>query len=203
VLDPVGMVEDIESLEHAARLLGSRAAWRTGATAAAAVVAVLALAGALEPAAAALGVVVAVTIAVTAHLAREMRLEEWAARDDLAALPELARARRRLVGDARRREVAGSLRRIAAQRRTSRHDVAPLLVRRLAPVRDDLLAVAEEVERAPALQPGTMVEITRLITDGVKSPLLNEAVPEGELALLLRRIRFELATARDGVRPAT
>src|SRR3954453_17268002 len=212
VLDPSVMVEDIESLEPAARLLGSRAAWRAGAIAAAAVVAALALAGALEPAPAALGVVVAVTIAVPAHLAREMRLEEWAARDDLAALPELAQARRRLVGDARRREgagalrpheAAGSLRRIAAQRRTSRHDVPPLLVGRLAPVRDDLLAVAEEVERAPALQPRTMVEITRLITDGVKSPLLNEAAPEGGLALLLRRIRFELATARDGVRPAT
>jgi hypothetical protein len=197
------MVEDVGSVQEAARLLASRAAWRAGAIAAGALVAGLALAGALDPAAAALGAVVAVTIAVTAHLAREMRLEEWAARDDLAALPDLARARRRLVGDERRREVAGSLRRIAAQRRTSRHDVAPLLVGRLAPVRDDLLAVAEEVERAAALHPGTMVEITRLMTDGVKSPLLNEAVPEGELALLLRRIRFELATARDGVRPAT
>src|SRR3954462_5284026 len=118
VLDPSVMVEDIESLEDAARLLGSRAAWRTGAIAAAAVVAALALVGVLEPAAAALGVVVAVTIAVTAHLAREMRLEEWAARDDLAALPELAQARRRLVGDARRREGAGSLRPSAGPGRT-------------------------------------------------------------------------------------
>jgi hypothetical protein len=197
------MVEDVESLEEAARLLGSRAAWRTGAAVAGAVAVALGLTGALVAPAAALGVVVAVTIGVTAHLARQMRLEEWAARDDLAALPELAQARSRLVGDERRREVAGSLRRIAAERHTSRHDVAPLLVGRLAPVRDDLLAVAEEVERAPALHPGTMVEITRLITDGVKSPLLNEAVPEGELALLLRRIRFQLATARDDVRPAT
>jgi len=197
------MVEDVKSLEEAARLLGSRAAWRAGAAVAAVAVAALGVAGLLGAPAAALGVVVAVTIAVTAHLAREMRVEEWAARDDLAALPELARARRGLVADERRREVAGSLRRIAAQRRTSRHDVAPLLVGRLAPVRDDLLAVAEEVERAAALHPGTMVEITRLITDGVKSPLLNEAVPEGELPLLLRRIRFQLATARDDVRPAT
>jgi hypothetical protein len=197
------MVEDVESLEEAARLLGSRAAWRAGAVVAAAVAVVLGLAGALDAPAAALGVVVAVTIAVTSHLARQMRLEAWAARDDLAALPELAQARRRLVADEHRREVAGSLRRIAAQRRTSRHDVAPLLVGRLAPVRDDLLAVAEDVERAPALHPATMVEITRLITDGVKSPLLNEAVPEGELPLLLRRIRFQLATAPDDVRPAT
>src|SRR3954469_20329506 len=149
VLDPSVMVEDIASLEAAARLLGSRAAWRTGAIAPAAAVAALALAGVLEPAAAALGVVVAVTIAVTAHLAREMRLEEWAAGDDLSALPEPARAGRELVGDARRREVAGSLRRIAAQRRTSRHDVAPLLVRRLAPARDGPLPGAREGARAP------------------------------------------------------
>jgi hypothetical protein len=197
------MVEDVHSLEEAARLLAARAAWRTGAIVAGLVVAMLAAAGTLEPAAAALGMVLAVTIAVTAHLARQMRLEAWAARDDLAALPELARTRRRLVADDHRHEVACSLRRIAAQRRVSRHDVAPLLVGRLAPVREDLLAVAEEVERAPVLHPATMVEITRLITDGVKSPLLNEAVPEGELALLLRRIRFQLDTAREGVRPAT
>lgn len=197
------MVEDVNSLAEAARLLATRAAWRIGGVVAAAVATALGIAGALVPAAAALGVVLGVAIAVTAHLAREMRLEEWAARDDLAALPALARARRRLVADQRRREVAGSLRRIAAQPRTSRHDVAPLLVGRLAPVRDDLLAVAEEVERARDLHPATMVEINRLITDGVKSPLLNEAVPEGELALLLRRIRFQLATARDDVRPAT
>src|SRR3954471_9798362 len=108
----MAMVEDIDSLEEAARLLGSRAAWRTGAMAAGTVVAVLALMGVLEPAAAALGVVVAVTIAVTAHLAREMRLEEWAARDDLAALPELAQARGRLGGAARRPEGAGALRRL-------------------------------------------------------------------------------------------
>src|SRR3954470_6387448 len=94
VLDHSVMVEDIESLEAAARLLGSRAAWRAGAIAAAAVAAGFALAGALEPAPAALGVVVAVTIAITAHLAREMRLEEWAGRDDLAGLAGLARARR-------------------------------------------------------------------------------------------------------------
>jgi hypothetical protein len=197
------MVEGVGSLEEAAKILATRAAWRTGGLVAMAVAVALGIAGVLVPAAAALGVVVSVAMAVTAHLAREMRLEEWAARDDLAALPELARARRRLVADQRRHEVAGSLRHIAAQRRTSRHDVAPLLVGRLAPVRDELLAVAEEVERARDLQPATMVEITRLITDGVKSPLLNEAVPEGELALLLRRIRFQLATARDDMRPAT
>jgi hypothetical protein len=197
------MAEDVDSLEEAERLLGSRAAWRAGGIAAAVVAVALGVAGALEPAAAALAVVLAVAIAVTAHLARTMRLEEWAARDDLAALPELARTRRRLVADERRREVAGSLRAIAAQRRVSHLEPAPLLVGRLAPVRADLLAVAEEVEHAATLHPGTMVELTRLITDGVRSPLLNEAVPEGELALLLRRIRFQLATARDDVHPAT
>lgn len=197
------MVEDVDSPEQAAELLRARAAWRAGAVVAAAVAAVLGAAGVLGPPVATLGVILAATIGVTAHLARQMRVEEWAARDDLAGLPELARARRRLVAAEHRREVAGLLRSIAAPRRASRHDVAPLLVGRLAPVRDELLEVAEEIERAPALHPGTIVELTRLMTDGVRSPLLNEAVPEGELAVLLQRIRFQLATARDDVRAAT
>jgi hypothetical protein len=49
-----------------------------------------------------------------------------------------------------------------------------------------------------------MAELTGLITDGARSPLLNEAVPEPELAVLLRRIRFRLASgsAGDQLRPA-
>jgi hypothetical protein len=196
------MAPSCPSPEEAARRLARLAAWRAGALAAAVVAVALAAAGRLTPAPAALGVVVAAVIAGGAHVARALRLEEWAARDDLAALPELAAVRRHLVAADHRRDVAGALRTLASQRRTSRHDVAPLLVRRLAPVRADLLAVADEVERAAALDPRTMVELTRLMTDGVSSPLLNEAVPEGELALLLRRVRFQIATARDDLRAA-
>jgi hypothetical protein len=71
-------------------------------------------------------------------------------------------------------------------------------------VRGELLAVAEELERAGALDPRTMAEIAGLISDGARSPLLNAAVPESELDVLLRRIRFRLATVRPGddLRPA-
>jgi hypothetical protein len=49
-----------------------------------------------------------------------------------------------------------------------------------------------------------MAEITGLISDGARSPLLNSAVPEPELAMVLRRIRFRLAAMLrdDELRPA-
>jgi hypothetical protein len=71
-----------------------------------------------------------------------------------------------------------------------------VLFERLGPVRDELLAVAAELEAAPELDVRTMAEIIRLLTDGAHSPLLNVTVPESELAVLLRRIRFRLVTAR-------
>jgi hypothetical protein len=56
--------------------------------------------------------------------------------------------------------------------------------------------LADELERADAVHPRTVVEVTRLLTDGGRSPLWNAAVEEGELEMTLRRIRFQLASAR-------
>ena len=139
-----------------------------------------------------------------AEVARNVLLDEWAVREDFGEVPELARARRRMVTDAQRRAMARSLREIAVQRSVPRTAVAPLLLARVAPVRGELLAMADELEHAPRLDPRTMAELTGLITDGARSPLLNEAVPEPELAVLLRRIRFRLASASAGdqLRPA-
>jgi hypothetical protein len=72
----------------------------------------------------------------------------------------------------------------------------PVLVDRVRPIRGELLAVAEEIERMPALDPRTMAEIAGLVTDGARSPLLNRAVPETELEMALKRIRFRLAALR-------
>ena len=147
---------------------------------------------------------VAVVLGSGAQLTRQVLLEHWTLRDDLVEVPDIARARRRLVTDARRRELVASLREIVARRRVSRHDVAPILIDRVAAVRADMRAVADELERATVLDPRTMAEITHLITDGARSPLLNAAVPERELAVALRRIRFRLETAAgaDAPRPA-
>src|ERR671922_64052 len=86
---------------------------------------------------------------------------------------------------------------IAGQRRVSRHEVAPLLLNRVDAVRAELLAVAADLEDGP-LDARTIAEITGLITDGAHSPLLNAAVPESELGVALRRIRFRIASARIG-----
>jgi hypothetical protein len=189
----------------ATRRLAALAASRRGAIVAGAAMLPLVLAGALVPPAAAIGAVAAIVLWSGARVARQVLLEECVLRDELAEIPEVARARAQLVAPERRREIAGSLRRIAGQGRASRHDVAPLLVDRVGPVRGELLAVAEEIERVPVLDPRTMAELAGLVHDGARSPLLNGAVPETELDVALRRIRYRLATASrggDDLRPA-
>jgi len=180
----------------AAARLAALAARRAGAVAAAAAMPPLALAGVLDPAAAAAGAVVGVVLWAGAWVVGQTLLEEFALRDELADVPAVGRYRAALVAPARRREVAGALRRIAGQRRASRHDVVPVLVDRVRPIRGELLAVAEEIERMPALDPRTMAEISGLVHDGARSPLLNRAVPETELEMALKRIRFRLAALR-------
>jgi hypothetical protein len=192
------------SVHDARKRLATLAAWQRGPLGAAAAVAALALGGLLGPSATAVAAATAVVLCAGATVARHVLLDELALREDLADIPEVARARRRLVEPARRREIARALRAVAAQRRVSRHDVVPVVVARLGPVRGELLAVADELERARALDPRTMAEIAGLVTDGARSPLLNAAVPESELDVLLRRIRFRLATVGLGedLRPA-
>jgi hypothetical protein len=198
------MRPDAQSTADVTRRLASMAAWRRGALAAGATTGALALGGLLAPAAGAIAAATAVVLWSGAWVARQVLIDECVLRDDLAGIPEVGRARRQLVDPKRRREIAGLLRSTAGQRRVSRHDVAPVLVGRIGPVRGELLAVAEELERDRALDPRTMAEITGLITDGAHSPLLNAAVPESELDVLLRRIRFRLATGSlgDDLRPA-
>ena len=198
------MSTSVHSSHEAAQRLEALAAWSWGAVAAAATVGALTVGGELSPLPAAIALAVAIMLGSGAQLARQVLLEEWTLRDDLVEVPDVARARRRLVTDARRRETVSSLRAIAAKRRVSRHDVAPMLVDRLGPVRSDLLAVADELERARVVDPRTMAEIAHLMTDGARSPLLNATVPERELAVALRRIRFRLETAAGGdeLRPA-
>ena len=205
VLSPQVVRPPTHSADDATRRLARLAAWRGGSLAAGTAMVALAVAGVLAPAAGAVAAGTAVVLWSGAAVAGQVLLDELALRDDLADLPEVARARRRLVDPKRRREIARALRSIAVQRRVSRHDVVPVLVGRLGPVRGELLAVAEELEHARALDPRTMAEITGLISDGARSPLLNATVPEPELAVALRRIRFRLATmglGDDDLRPA-
>jgi hypothetical protein len=186
----------VHSSADATRRLATLAAWRDGPVLAAAGLAALALGGMVAPAAGVAAAVMAVVLCSCAAIARNLLLDELVLRDDLADIPEVARARRRLVDPKRRREIAGALRTMAGHRGVSRHDVAPVVIGRLGPVRGELLALAAEVEHSGALDPRTMTEIAKLVSDGARSPLLNAAVPESELDVLLRRIRFRLATVR-------
>jgi hypothetical protein len=196
------MTTAVYSSDEAAQRLAALRTWRWSTVAAGAAVAGLTLAGALMPAAGAIAVAAAVILCSGAHLARNTLVDEWVLRDDLAGVPEIARARERLMTEDRRRELAQSLRAIAGQHSVSRHEVAPLLLDRLDAVRAELLAVAADLEDGTALDARTIAEITGLITDGARSPLLNAAVPESELAVALRRIRFRIASARIGGDPS-
>jgi hypothetical protein len=197
------MVPSVHDAAEARRHLQSLAAWRWGAIVAGLAALALTADGVLVPAAAAVGLVIAVLLGFGAEVARHVVVDEWTLREDLAEVPELARARRRMVTEHHRRAIARSLREIAGERSVSRTAIAPMLLSRVAPVRGELLAMADELERSPHLDPRTMAELSRLITDGARSPLLNEAVPESELAVLLRRIHFRLAAAAgDELRPA-
>jgi len=89
----VQMVPSVRTAAEAHRHLQSLAAWRWGAIASAVMSLGLAAAGLLVPAAAVTGVVAAVILGAGAELARTVVLDEWAVREDLGDVPELARAR--------------------------------------------------------------------------------------------------------------
>src|SRR4051794_40900089 len=99
--------------DAATRRLARLAVWRVAPLAAAAAIAALALAGVLVPPAAAVAAITAVVLSSGASIARQVLLDDLVLRDDLADIPEVARARRRLVDPERRRETAAALRTIA------------------------------------------------------------------------------------------
>jgi hypothetical protein len=110
-------------------------------------------------------------------------------------LPASRASRDRLTGPGRRRGLAAMLRRTAALKITSARDDRVVPAEGLAPVRADLLALAEAVLAAERADPVVLDDIETLLRDGIHSPLLNVALPAGELDVALRRVRFNLATA--------
>src|SRR4051794_39544376 len=106
------MHASVHTRNDATRRLAALAARRRGALVAGAAMLPLALAGTLAPPAAAAGAIAAIVLWSGAWVARRVLLEECVLRDDLADIPEVARARAKLVAPERRREIAHSLRRI-------------------------------------------------------------------------------------------
>jgi len=116
---------------------------------------------------------------------------------DDASLPRPARAGggARLFNKRTRRRLVRALRELA--RRSSPGD-APrrrfevLLYERVALVRDELLEIAVLLERETQPDPGCVVALHRLLTDGCASPLFNRDVHPSELRATVHYVRSRL-----------
>ena len=94
------------------------------------------------------------------------------------------------------RRLVASLRRLASReppRSGTRRRFEVLLHDRVALVRDDLLEIAELLERAPDPEPWCVTELHRLLTDGCESPLFNPAVHPSELRASIYYLHSSLA----------
>jgi hypothetical protein len=112
----------------------------------------------------------------------------------LAEIPAVALYRDRLCSGRNRRGLAISLRRIAHPSPAAR--ASPyVLWDRVALVRDELLALADELESADTVDPHTMIEIRQLLSNGLQSPLLNDRLPAAGAISVVRCARFRLITA--------
>ncbi len=73
-----------------------------------------------------------------------------------------------------------------------------LLVGRVAEVRDDLLEVADLIERAATADPSCLAEVRRLLTSGCDSALYNPDIHVSELHASMYFLRCRLQDAADG-----
>ncbi len=121
-----------------------------------------------------------------------------------ASAPKHPRVRRSasLFNNRTRRQLVRSLRELA--RRTAvgdaprrRFDV--LLQERVAPVRGELLEIAALLEHDRQPDPGCVVAVHRLLTDGCASPLYNRDVHPSELRATLHYVRCRLGTSVDSL----
>jgi hypothetical protein len=171
--------------------------WRQASAATAIVVAALlpfAVAWhASELIAIATALIVAVTLAVGCHVARERHLTTFAIFPEFARLPELAGKRSRLVSARNRRALAGGLRRAASPSQPPRRfDCCPVLRDRIAGVRPELLKIADDLEHSNDPDPASVALIHELLTNGC-SPLYNRHVPVDTLHATLTRVSTGIA----------
>jgi len=110
-----------------------------------------------------------------------------------------ARKRARLTSARGRRFIAGWLRRTAqvANDQNPIHRRQDVLLRyRAVVVRAELLEIAAMVEAAQDPDPGCMVQLHQLLSDGCTSPLYNHDVHVSELWATLDRVRAALDADR-------
>ncbi|MBV8221648.1 MAG: hypothetical protein JO325_24550 [Solirubrobacterales bacterium] len=186
------------SHRRAERRLALLTDWRTGALATATVMAGLlpfAIAWRVSYLIAiAASVVIAATLAGSTHVARHRRLATMALSPELVQLPDLAGECRRLQSARTRRGLAAGLRRTADPIQPGRRfDACPILADRVAPIRHELLDLANALERTQAPDPASVALIRELLTSGT-SPLYNPNLPADDL-------HTSLARARAGMTP--
>jgi hypothetical protein len=142
-------------------------------------------------------VLVASLLALAAQIAREVELRALATNPELADLPDLARARRRLISTRTRRGLSRELRHVAASQphaRVGPSAIVPVLHDRVAAVRDELLDVATALEHGNPSDhdPVRVARIRELLRDGA-SPLYNPNVAAAGLYTTLSQARSGLA----------
>jgi hypothetical protein len=180
-------------LDEAQRGLALLTNWRAGSTAAAIVMAILlpfAIAWRVSYLIAiAASIILAATLAISCHLARQGQLLRLAVSPNLAQLPAFAATRRRLQSARTRRALAGGLRRTASPIQPSRRfDPCPVLADRAAAMAGQLLELADALEQTRTPDPASVALIRELLTDGT-SPLYNPNLPATDLETTLTRAR--------------
>jgi hypothetical protein len=137
----------------------------------------------------------AMTLALCCHVARERRLSTLAIFPELAALPDLARKRKRLQSARTRRALAAGLRRTAAPGQPPcRFDCCPVLPDRVAAVRTELLQLATQLEQTQQPDPACVALIRELLTDAT-SPLYNPNRSADDLRATLTRAHAGITAA--------
>jgi hypothetical protein len=143
--------------------------------------------------------IVAVTLAIGCHVARERHLTTFAIFPEFARLPELASKRSRLISPRNRRALAAGLRHAASPSQPPhRFDCCPVLPDRIAGVRRDLLQIADDLEHNTHPDPASIALIHELLTNGC-SPLYNPNVPVDTLHATLTRASTGIAAPPHGL----
>jgi hypothetical protein len=89
--------------------------------------------------------------------------------------------------------LAAELRRVAAIVARGGRPNPFLPAERVAAARPALLEIADDLATTEHPDPRLLRDVRALVRDGVTSPLLNRALPAGELDVVLRGLRFRAA----------
>jgi hypothetical protein len=131
---------------------------------------------------AAAGALAALVVGAVAAIRRQDLLTELVAQGDVRSLPSVDRHARRLVSPRGRARLAASI-----QRAVEAPSLIPL--RRIDVARSTLRRLATcLLDPSVPVEPAAAALAHRMMTDGARSPLLNDRIPEHDLRRLLAAI---------------